>query len=161
MHQGSDCSTSPQGLLLSRRFDSSHQGVWSGIYLIRIRIHSPLFFLSAAAPGACGSSWAGGQIRVAAAGLRHSSRNAGSLTRRARPEIEPASSRTLCQVLNLLSHDRNFVIYISLLSNCWAFFHVFTGYLYIFWGKMSFRWFAHFFKWAIYLFIEFKILYIF
>ena len=33
--------------------------------------------------------------------------NAGSLTGRARPGIKPTSSRTLCWVLNLLSHNGN------------------------------------------------------
>ena len=33
--------------------------------------------------------------------------NSGSLTHGAKPEIEPASSRTLCWVLNLLSHNGN------------------------------------------------------
>ena len=38
------------------------------------------FFLFRAAPVAYGSSWAGGGIRAAAAGLRHSHSRAGSLT---------------------------------------------------------------------------------
>ena len=33
--------------------------------------------------------------------------NAGSLTHWSRPEVEPTSSRTLCWVLNQLSHNRN------------------------------------------------------
>ena len=33
--------------------------------------------------------------------------HSGSLTHWARPGIEPASSQTLCQVLNPLSHHRN------------------------------------------------------
>ena len=39
--------------------------------------------------------------------------NAGSLTHQARPGIEPASSRTLYWVLNLLSHNRNSVFSFS------------------------------------------------
>ena len=33
--------------------------------------------------------------------------NTGSFTHERRPGIEPASSHTLCQILNLLSHNRN------------------------------------------------------
>ena len=81
------------------------------------------FFLFTAAPAACGSSQARGQTGAAAAGLPAKSQqhriqaasvtfttacdHAGSLTNRARPGIEPGSSRTVCWVLNLLSHKRN------------------------------------------------------
>ena len=65
------------------------------------------------------NSWARGQIRAAAATLRHGHGNTGSephlrpcsksrsLIHWARPGIEPASSQILCQFLNLLSHHRN------------------------------------------------------
>ena len=42
----------------------------------------------------------------------HSLWHAGSLIHRARPEMEPATSRTLCQVLNLLSHNGNSCVYV-------------------------------------------------
>ena len=55
-------------------------------------------------PMAYGSSQARGQIVTYAA----SRGNAGSLTHRVRPGLEPASSQTLCQILNLLSHNGDF-----------------------------------------------------
>ena len=82
------------------------------------------FFFFEAASAAYESSQARGWIGVAAAGLHHSHRhsNAGcatcatcaaahgrarSLIHWARPGIEPASSQTLCWVLNPLSHNGN------------------------------------------------------
>ena len=81
-------------------FSTALQGSWVLI--------TPIFSLFRAAPGACGSSQSSGQIRAAAAGLQHSSwqrqipatsvtyvvvcGNPRSLTLRARPRIEPASS---------------------------------------------------------------------
>ena len=74
-------------------------------------------------PAACrrvrGSRW----IRAAAVGLCHSHSatsvtytaacsNARSLTHWARPGIQPASSQTLCWVLNLLSYNRSSPIFI-------------------------------------------------
>ena len=54
-----------------------------------------------------GSFQARGQIRAAAVPLHHSHSNAGSLTYWAKPGIKPAFWWTLCQVLNLLNHNRN------------------------------------------------------
>ena len=64
-------------------------------------------FLFMATPMAYGSSWARGQMGAAAAGLHHSHGNTRFLTPCVRPGIEPASSRTLCWVLNPLSHNGN------------------------------------------------------
>ena len=91
--------------------------------------HWPFFGLFRAAPTAKGSSQARGWIQATAAGLHVSHSNAtsephlwhvkacgdaGSLTHWVRPGIEPASSQTLCWVLNPLSH--------SGISNHWPFF---------------------------------------
>ena len=59
------------------------------------------------ASAAYGCSRARGQIRARAAGQCHSSHKAGSLTHWVRSGTEPASSRTLCRVLNPLSHNGN------------------------------------------------------
>ena len=73
-------------------------------------------------PVAYGSSWARGWVRAccrsmpqpgqhwfwaASATYTAACGNAGSLTHWVRPGIEPESSRTLCQVFNLLSHNGN------------------------------------------------------
>uniref|UniRef100_A0A8D0YF32 Sm domain-containing protein n=1 Tax=Sus scrofa TaxID=9823 RepID=A0A8D0YF32_PIG len=69
-----------------------------------------LFAFFRAAPAAHGGSQARGLIRAIAAGLHHSSRNAGSLTHGARPGIKPATSwflwvpSTYC---SLTSSDRH------------------------------------------------------
>ena len=47
------------------------------------------------------------QIQASSATYTTAPSNARSLTHWARPGIEPASSRTLCWVLSLLSHNRN------------------------------------------------------
>ena len=69
------------------------------------------FYLSSfpfrASPTAYGSSQARGRIRDAAEDLRLSHGNAGSLTHRARPGIEPASSWTLVGFIVPLSPNRN------------------------------------------------------
>ena len=52
-----------------------------------------LFLLLRATRTARGRSQARGHIGATAAGLHHSHRNAGSLTRRARPRIESASAQ--------------------------------------------------------------------
>ena len=65
------------------------------------------FFFFRTAPVADGSSWARGWIRVAATSLPHSHCNTRSLAHWASPKSEPTFSRTLCRVLNLLSHDGN------------------------------------------------------
>ena len=67
------------------------------------------FWLFRVEPAAYLSSWARGRIGAIAAGLHHSHSNLGSLTHWVRPGIEPTSSWVLCQVLNLLSHNRNSV----------------------------------------------------
>ena len=90
-------------------------------------------FLFRAVPAATGRSWARGETGAAAACLHHSHSNVGSephlqpasqqcqsLTQWTRPRIEPASSRTLCQVLNPLSHNGNSIIYyFNPLTNAW------------------------------------------
>ena len=58
-------------------------------------------------PVVYGSSQGRGQIKPAATGLHHSHSNFRSLTHWARPGIEPTSSLTLCQIINLLNHNRN------------------------------------------------------
>ena len=76
-----------------------------------------------------------GQIRAAAANLHHSHQphqiqaasatyaaacgNSGSLTHWARPGIDPASSWTLCQIPNLLSHNGNYWRYFLIVANWW------------------------------------------
>ena len=65
------------------------------------------FFLFRAAPAAYGRSQARGWIRAAVAWG-----NVRSLTHWARPGIKPTSSWTVCQVLNLLSHNGNFLVII-------------------------------------------------
>ena len=55
-------------------------------------------------------------------GLCHSHSNTGSLTQWAKPGIEPTSSRTLRQVLNPLSHNRNssfLVLWSVFRANVW------------------------------------------
>lgn len=61
-----------------------------------------------AAPAACGSSWAWGPIGAASVTYAVSVSNP-----RVKPGIKPASSQTLCWVVNPLSHSRNFSIFIS------------------------------------------------
>ena len=50
------------------------------------------------------------QIQAASASYAADHGNAGSLTHWTRTGMEPASSQTLCWVLNLLSHNRNSVL---------------------------------------------------
>ena len=52
-----------------------------------------------------------------------SSGNVGSLTHWTRPEIEHASSRTVCHVLNLVSHNRNS----KFKSSIWLFHSLFNS----------------------------------
>ena len=80
------------------------------------------FFLFTVAPVTYGHSQARGQIRAAAASIHQPQQhqiwaasetftticsNARSLTYWLRPGVKPASSWTLCQVLNQLSHNGN------------------------------------------------------
>ena len=58
-------------------------------------------------PASYGSSRARGWIGTAAASLRHSHSNTGSLAQWVSPRIKLASSQTLCSVLNPLSHNGN------------------------------------------------------
>ena len=87
--------------------------------------HPPLFFflLFRATPAVYGSSLARGRIRVASCWPTPEPQQHGiwapsvtyttvhsstrSLTHWMRPGIKPASSQTLCRVLNPLSHNRN------------------------------------------------------
>ena len=87
-----------------------------------------LIFTLRAAGAAYGSSQTRSWIGAAAAGLYHSSARSnphlrpalqlvspvGSLTHWVTAGIKPASSWTLCQVLNLLSHNRNSVFFVCL-----------------------------------------------
>ena len=77
-----------------------------------------LFFFYGRTCMVCGSSQARGQIGAAVASLHHKPKqhqiwaalacnNARSLLHWSKPGIEPASSWTLCCVLNPLSHNRN------------------------------------------------------
>ena len=80
------------------------------------------YFLFMATPATYGGSWARGRIGAVAAGLPHSHSHRG-YERRLRPtlqlaatldpnplseaRVDPASSRTLCRVFTLPSHDVN------------------------------------------------------
>ena len=61
-----------------------------------------LFFALRVPPMAYGGSQARGQIRATAAGLRHSHRNARSLTHWARPVIKPATSWFLVRFISIV-----------------------------------------------------------
>ena len=92
------------------------------------------FFLFRATPVAYVSSRARGWIGAAAASLRHSHNNvrsaiyttacgnAGSLTRWVGLGIEPASSGTVCQVLNSLSHNGNSQVSLFKYPSSWRSF---------------------------------------
>ena len=92
--------------------------------------HTHIPHLSAAAPAAYGGSQARGRIRAAAAGLYHRHSNTRSVAHWAGAGIEPAFSWTLCQVLNLPSHNRNSssFVYLSL----WSLAQVEVGLLFFF-----------------------------
>ena len=66
-----------------------------------------MFFLFMAVPAAYRNLWTRGQLGGAAATYTTTFGNSGFLTLWARPGTEPACSQRQCQILNLLSHNRN------------------------------------------------------
>ena len=74
---------------------NENKGIWSLGTAVLLFF---FFCLFRAAPAACGSSQARGQIGAVAAGLHHSLGNAGSLTHWAWSGIEPVSSWDASQI---------------------------------------------------------------
>jgi len=110
---------------------TSHSVLWLQLAFFYSSVsHTHIPHLSAAAPAAYGGSQARGRIRAAAAGLYHRHSNTRSVAHWAGAGIEPAFSWTLCQVLNLPSHNRNSssFVYLSL----WSLAQVEVGLLFFF-----------------------------